>query len=199
MILGLLSLWLHLATHAMMQCSDTQCHLANCPELPASNPGFNSSCEQCLAEMEMERSFSPEAGDIRRDIISVSTGPDITCFKSIFWILWLTREGSRMTILISRGWRRGGWSPWAASAPWTLHRAATSVTMPRLEPETGGTDWGCVAETFYPGFFKINFKWEKIFVLFVTFWLVLCRCNCSILRATLVSSKVHTEISTQEY
>ena len=66
MRLGLLSLWLHLATHAMMQCSDTQCHLANCPELPASNPGFNSSCEQCLAEMEMERSFSPEAGDIRR-------------------------------------------------------------------------------------------------------------------------------------
>lgn len=62
------------ATPTMMQCSDTRCHLANCPELPASEPGFNSSCQQCLAEREMEdrdrgraeTSFSPEAGDIRR-------------------------------------------------------------------------------------------------------------------------------------
>ena len=42
------------ATPTMMQCSDTRCHLANCPELPASEPGFNSSCQQCLAEREME-------------------------------------------------------------------------------------------------------------------------------------------------
>ena len=57
------------ATPTMMQCSDTRCHLANCPELPSSEPGFNSSCQQCLAERaEMEErgrraetSFSPEA------------------------------------------------------------------------------------------------------------------------------------------
>ena len=61
------------ATPTMVQCSDARCHLANCPELPASEPGFNSSCQQCLAEraeleagqMQAETSFSPEAGDRR--------------------------------------------------------------------------------------------------------------------------------------
>ena len=35
----------------------------------------------------------------------------------------------------------------------TLLRDVTGVTMPRLEPETGDTDWGC-GNFNYPGFFK---------------------------------------------
>ena len=86
----------------------------------------------------------------------------------------------------------------AASAPWTLHRAATSGTMPRLEPETGDTDWGLWQEHLPRVFLKLS-QVGFNYLYSSTFWSVLCRCYCPLLKAALVSTKVLSEILTQEY
>ena len=69
--------------------------------------------------------------------------------------------------------------------------------MPRLEPGTGDTDWG-LWQTFTQGFFKLSQVGFNCSYSF-TFWSVLCRCNCPLLKAALVSTKVLSEILTQEY
>ena len=97
-------------------------------------------------------------------VVSVSTGQHFTeasfkispSYKSTFLTLVRIRGGRRMTTHISRSWRRGGWSPWAAWRAWTRPRGWTSGMTPRLGLATGGIDGG-VAEKISPVFLKNGF------------------------------------------
>ena len=95
-----------------------------------------------------------------RIVASVSTGQHSTganfktflCSKSTSGTLVRIRGGERMTILTSRGWRRGGWSPLAAWRAWTRWRGWTSGMTPGLGLETGGFDGGVVTKILPPFF-----------------------------------------------
>ena len=78
------------------------------------------------------------------------------CFRSISWTCVKIQGGGRMTILIWRGWRRDGWSPWGVLAAWILHKAATGEMMLRLEQEAGVLDWGFSGKNITPGFFHFQ-------------------------------------------
>ena len=77
----------------------------------------------------------------------------------------------------------------------TRVKIVTSSWSQKLGTLTGGCGKEHLPRVFFKNFSQVGFN----YVFSFTFWSVLCRCNCSLLRAALVLTKVHTEILTQEY
>ena len=66
-----------------------------------------------------------------------------------------------MIILISKNWKRGGWSVWEALATLILFKVVTNVMMPKPRPDLVELEMGVVAGVS-PGLFN-----SKILLLFV--------------------------------
>ena len=130
-----------------------------------------------------------------KTVASVNTGTNYRTFqsyRSIFLILVRIRGGGRMTIQTSRRLRSAGWSPSAAWQAWTQWRVWTSGMTPRLGLATGGLDGGVADKHFYPRFFlksEISNRKSNCWY-FCSFWSASILCWCTILKASLVLTKL---------
>ena len=121
-----------------------------------------------------------------------------TC-ESTSWTVVRIRGGGRMTILTSRGWRSAEWSPSAAWRAWTRSRGWTSGMTPRLGLATGGLDGGVADIFFTPVFLKSEISNRKSNCwYFCSFRSASIVCWCTIVKASLVLTKLLSGISTQE-